>query len=86
MSITTPNWYNDKPTEKQIELFNSLKSEFNSKLSPKTKGEYREAIAELLNMQKTAVKYNIQRNPRNIDWVAFYDDDYLGDQGIFPGY
>lgn len=81
------NWQNDEPTQKQIDLFNSLKLDFKfDGKEPKTKGEYREAIGQLMQKQNVSVKYNIQRDPRNIDWMKFYDDDYLGDQGIFPGY
>lgn len=83
------NWQNDEPSQKQIDLFNSLKAELGYKGEPKTKGEYRDAITELLQKQATSPPKTYivtESRSRLPDWMDAYDDDYLGDQGIFPGY
>lgn len=88
--MESKNWINDDPTKKQKDLFNSLKSIYGYHSVPKTKGEYREALNYLLKKQATeSAKFIINKSNspmRNNDWMNAYDDDYLGDQGIFPGY
>jgi len=92
--MKTTDWRNDPPTEKQIETFNSLRSNFSYPKTPKTKGEYRDAITYLLKSQSdyneafqdSDIDVIPLRNQKQTNWMDFYDDDYLGDQGIFPGY
>lgn len=82
------DWQNDKPSEKQISLFEDLKHQCGYTGTPITKGEYRDAIAELLQLQKDVAKMikPSGRPYKPLDWMDAYDDNYLGDQGIFPGY